>query len=108
MRSSCASQSSPSTSESPIDGLALVVGRALGRDPMSGELFLFYNRRKTALKALWWTKNGFVMLYKRLERHTFALPPWPDDGEDLVLPKAVLHDLLHGLTRQMKTHDEPR
>jgi transposase len=50
-----------------IDGLAIAVGQALGRDPMGGEVFLFRNRTRTALKALYWTPNGFVLVYKRLE-----------------------------------------
>jgi transposase len=55
-----------------IDGLAIAVGHALGRDPMSGEVFVFCNRTRTALKALYWTPNGFVLVYKRLERLRFT------------------------------------
>jgi transposase len=96
----------PTDFRKSIDGLALEIGRALGRDPMSGELFVFYNRRKNALKALRWTTNGFVLLYKRLERHTFVLPDWPDAGEDLVLPRATLYKLLEGLTREVGVPDD--
>jgi hypothetical protein len=60
-----------------IDGLAIAVGPALGRDPMAGEVFLFRNRRRTAWKALYWTPNGYVLVYKRLERLGFSLPETP-------------------------------
>jgi len=86
-----------------IDGLAIAIGQALGRDPMSGELFLFCNRTRTALKALYWTKNGFVLLYKRLERHRFALPKNHEGATELLLPPALLDELLAGLTRDVTT-----
>jgi transposase len=57
-----------------IDGLAMSVGRALERDPMSGEVFVFRNRGGNALKALYWGANGFVLVYKRLERGSFRFP----------------------------------
>jgi transposase len=85
-----------------IDGLALAVGNALGRDPMSGEVFLFRNRNRTALKALYWTPNGFVLLYKRLERGRFAVPEeGPDTGEWL-LSSDLLQGLLDGVHRDLR------
>jgi transposase len=87
-----------------IDGLAIAVGHALGRDPMCGELFLFCNRTRTALKALYWTNNGFVLVYKRLERHRFDLPQTTEGTTELTLPPALLCELLSGLTRQCRSH----
>ncbi len=80
-----------------IDGLAMAVGHALGRDPMGGEVFLFRNRTRTALKALYWTPNGFVMVYKRLERGRFALPEPGSEAREVVLAPELLQDLLDGL-----------
>ena len=79
-----------------IDGLAMSVGQALGRDPMCGEVFLFRNRTRTALKAIYWTPNGFVLVYKRLERGRFSIPDGP--GE-VVLPADLLQGLLDGATK---------
>lgn len=61
-----------------IDGLAAVVRERLTLDPLSGHLFLFRNRRGDRLKILAWDRSGFWVLYKRLERGTFA---WPTDTE---------------------------
>jgi hypothetical protein len=46
----------------------------LGREPASGEIFIFVNRRRSLLKLLHWQPGGFVLYYKRLEQGTFALP----------------------------------
>jgi transposase len=61
-----------------IDGLSALVREQLALDPLSGHLFLFRNRRGDRLKVLAWDHSGFWVLYKRLERGTFA---WPmEDG----------------------------
>lgn len=82
-----------------IDGLAIAVGRALGRDPMGGEMFVFRNRTRTALKALYWTPNGFVLVYKRLERGRFVLPDVAVGTGEVTLPPDLLQELLDGVTR---------
>lgn len=88
-----------------IDGLAIAVGRALGRDPMTGEVFLFRNRSRTALKGLYWTPNGFVLVYKRLERLRFGLPETHEGTAEVTLPPGLLDDLLAGVTRALRSHD---
>jgi transposase len=50
------------------------VREQLTLDPLSGHLFLFRNRRGDRLKVLAWDRSGFWVLYKRLERGTFAWP----------------------------------
>jgi transposase len=57
-----------------FDGLAAVVTTQLGRDPLSGDLFVFKNRRGDRLKILAWQGDGFAMYLRRLECGTFAFP----------------------------------
>ena len=57
-----------------FDGLCGLVSRELGREPTSGEVFVFLNRSRTHLKLLHWERGGFVLYYKRLEQGTFAVP----------------------------------
>ena len=57
-----------------FDGLALAAQQQLGEDPQSGALFVFCNRRKNRLKVLWFDRNGYCLLYKRLHRARFSLP----------------------------------
>ena len=57
-----------------FDGLAAVITAQLGRDPLSGDLFVFKNRRGDRLKILAWQGDGFALYLRRLERGTFAFP----------------------------------
>ncbi len=61
-----------------INGLAILVQTAMGKDPLSGHLYLFSNHEKRLLKVLYWDRNGFCMWQKRLERDRF---PWPRTEE---------------------------
>jgi transposase len=56
------------------DGLSNEVRSVLREDPLSGHVFVFLNRRKTQVKLLLWTRGGFTIVQKRLERGTFAFP----------------------------------
>ena len=57
-----------------FDGLCGLVTAGLKRDPLSGEVFVFINRRRTHIKLLVWDRNGFVLFYKRLEKGSFEIP----------------------------------
>jgi transposase len=57
-----------------FDGLSNEVRAALAENPMSGHVFVFLNRRKNQVKLLVWTRGGFTIVAKRLERGTFAFP----------------------------------
>ncbi|MEQ1582399.1 MAG: IS66 family insertion sequence element accessory protein TnpB [Steroidobacteraceae bacterium] len=57
-----------------FEGLANEVRQALAKDPLSGHVFVFLNRRKNMVKLLLWTRGGFTIVAKRLERGTFTFP----------------------------------
>jgi transposase len=87
-----------------IDGLAALVRERFDLDPLSGHLFLFRNRRGDRLKILAWDQGGFWVLYKRLERGTFAWPAEEDGtvtmrSSDLLLLLAGV-DLAHTRRRR--------
>jgi len=54
-----------------FDGLVGVVQEFLEQDPLSGHLFLFFNRRRDRAKILFWDRDGLVIWYKRLEAGSF-------------------------------------
>jgi transposase len=57
-----------------FDGLCGLVRSGLDRDPLSGDVFVFINRRRTHIKLLVWDRSGFALYYKRLESGTFEMP----------------------------------
>jgi len=57
-----------------IDSLSVLVQEVLQKDPFSGYLFVFCNKRGDKIKILYWYRNGFCLWYKRLERGIFRLP----------------------------------
>jgi transposase len=56
-----------------MDGLAALVRAGMQRDPESGDLYIFYNRRGDMLKALFSDRHGYCMLVKRLSRGRFRV-----------------------------------
>jgi transposase len=56
------------------DGLSNEVRGLLAKDPLSGHVFVFLNRRRNQVKLLLWTRGGFTIVQKRLERGTFTFP----------------------------------
>lgn len=57
-----------------IDGLVAAVQGLLGEDPLSGTLYVFFNRRGNYLKLIAWDRTGYCLFAKRLEQGRFHLP----------------------------------
>jgi len=85
----------PTDMRKAFNGLTAIVRNHLGRDPLSGHLFVFCNRRRDRLKVLYWDQSGLWVCAKRLEKGTFA---WPQNGtRELQLTNHELALLLGGL-----------
>ncbi len=89
-----------------FDGLHGLVLEVLRQDPLSGDLFVFLNKRRNSVKLLVWEGDGWIIVYKRLESGTFAPPV--GEGDSLTLSPAQLTLLLGGIdltqTRQRKRY----
>ncbi len=57
-----------------IDGLARLIQQQFALDPFTNTLFLFCGRRRDRIKGLYWEKDGFILLYKRLEQGAYQWP----------------------------------
>ncbi len=79
-----------------IGGLSALVEQELGLNPFSDALYLFINRRRDKLKALYWHRNGFCLWYKRLEAERFAWPSAEAGEPPCVLTMKELEWLLEG------------
>ena len=91
----------PTDMRKGFDGLVGLARGTLREDPMSGHIFLFTNRRRTMLRALWWDRTGFILLSKRLERGTFAIPAGklPTDAR-VEIDVGDLYLILEGVSRE--------
>lgn len=86
-----------------IDGLASIVKQSFNLDPFCSSVFLFCGRRCNRIKALYWDNDGFVLLYKRLERGRFQWPRDEDEVRDLTPQQ--FRWLMEGLSiEQPKAH----
>jgi len=63
-----------------FDGLCGLISGRLGQNPMSGDLFIFINKKRNRIKMLRWEQGGFVLFYKRLEKGTFEIPKLQKTG----------------------------
>ncbi len=64
----------PANLRQSFEGLSNQVRGVLALDPLSGHVFLFLNRRRTMVKMLLFTRGGFTIVHKRLERGRFTFP----------------------------------
>ena len=64
-----------------IDGLAGIITDKYNLDLFNDALFLFCGRKKDRFKALYWDKDGFILLYKRIEKGNLQ---WPRNQERIV------------------------
>ncbi len=92
-----------------FDGLYMIVSGLLESDPQSGSLFVFFNKKATLMKTLYWDGTGLWVLAKRLEQGTFSIPSSAQatkskDNKLSITPEAYQLltqgvELKHGMTR---------
>lgn len=81
-----------------FDGLSGIVRNELGKDPLSGEVFIFINRRCNQVKILVWDGDGFLLFYKRLEKGTYELPSRKEQTLSIELRSDELMLILRGIS----------
>ena len=90
-------------------GLGGVVRNHLRGDPLE-HVWVFHNKRRDAVKLLWWDHGGFIVAHKKLARGRFRLPP-SADGRTVRMSSAELGALLEGLDlsqcRRLKRWNPP-
>lgn len=92
-----------------FDGLAAVVTQNLGRDPLSGDVFLFVNRTRKRAKVLLWDGTGLCIYAKRLEQGRFACLWRETAGDTVRLTMSELTLFLEGssLVGRVKLSPDP-
>ena len=101
----------PTNMRKSFEGLSNDIRHALGHDPLSGHVFVFLNRRRNQVKLIVWTRGGFTIVHKRLERGTFAFPAQLSEGvRSVTIDGRELAMLLEGIEvmgAKMKPRWEP-
>lgn len=81
-----------------FDRLAGIVGEKVGRDARGGALFVFFGKRREAMKVVFHDGTGMCIFYKRLDKGVFRLPEPLDAGaKTVVIDEHILDDLLEGI-----------
>lgn len=88
----------PIDARKSFDGLAALVQSEFGLEPLSGHLFAFINRRGHIAQLLFWDRNGFILMKKRLEAGSFRLARKPSpDVAHVEIDSAELSLMLEGI-----------
>lgn len=85
-----------------IDGYSNIVQNTFKLNPYEDVLFIFCNKHRDKIKCLYWDKNGFWLLYKRLETGHFKWEKHPTE-EALLITSQQLKWLMEGLKIKQKT-----
>ena len=91
-----------------FDSLSGIVSSQMHFNPLSNDVFIFINRRRTQMKLLHWEGDGFALYYKRLERGTFELPRGKENERSVNVSishlKMIFQGVSVGQNRQRKRY----
>jgi transposase len=79
-------------------GLSGIVRNEMGRDPLSGDVYVFFNRSRNSVKILAWDRDGFVIYGKRLERGSYESLSAVMEGKSYSIRYQHLVMLLSGIS----------
>jgi transposase len=101
----------PTDLRKSYDGLSALVEGSFGMDAMSGDLFIFLNRRATQVRILFWDRDGYCVLMKRLEEGTFRRVKTAEGQDTVEVDAGELAMLLEGIdaerVRRRKRYKRP-
>jgi len=81
-----------------FDALSGVVRSQMGRDPLSGEVYIFINRQRNTVKILHWERGGLVIYHKRLESGQFERPYFDEKQNAFQMRWSGLMMMIEGLS----------
>ena len=79
-----------------IDGLAAIVRSQFAEDPLSGAMYVFFTRRGDRVRVLYFDRDGYVLVTKRLEKGVYRVP-WESAGGRVAIEAAELLLVLEGI-----------
>ena len=87
----------PADLRKQADGLSALVIQSLGQEPLSGDVFIFFNRRRDIIRILFWDTDGFWVLSKRLEAGRYRRLDPDSGGAAVSISAAELAELLRAV-----------
>lgn len=87
----------PTDMRNGFDGLSGIVRNNFLQNPLSGDVFIFINHRRTHIKLLQWQGDGFVIFYKRLEKGTYETPAVNEKDTHIEISSQQLLLMLEGI-----------
>ena len=89
----------PTDMRKSFNGLVALTEAELKQDPLSGDLFVFVNRRRDRIKILYWGQTGFCIWYQQLQQGTYQLPSHDslDELDALEVTRSQLSLILDGI-----------
>lgn len=91
-----------------FDTLSGLVRSQMSLNPMSGDMYIFFNRARTHVKILLWDRDGFALYFKRLEKGTFELPEASVDGSSMITAQTlalILQGIVLSSVRRKKRYE---
>lgn len=85
-----------------FDRLSGIASERIGREARSGALFVFFGKRREAIKVLFFDGTGLCLFYKRLDKGTFRLPEIAGEATSVAIEESALDDLLDGIDVEAK------
>ena len=92
-----------------INGLSRIVSNELKQPVLSGDVFIFFGKRRQMVKLLCWDGDGFLLYQKRLEKGTFELPLFKPGQKAVQMPYRTLSAIMRGVSlRSVRYRDRLR
>ncbi len=90
--------SEPTDMRKSLNGLSGLIQNTLSHNPLSGDVFLFINKKRDKIKLLHWSVGGFTLYYKQLEEGTFQLPDYNLKASSITIDYAQMVMIVDGLS----------
>ena len=88
----------PADMRKGFDSLSGIVMQQMQMNALSGDVFIFINKKRNQIKLLLWEGDGFSLYHKRLERGTYELPAINKNSHSINISAQQLHLILQGIS----------
>ncbi len=88
----------PTDMRKGFDSLSGIVMQQMNQHALSGDIFIFINKKRNQVKLLLWEGDGFALYHKRLEKGTYELPMHDNNVHSVGITSQQLQLILQGIS----------